>query len=711
MIGLFCNNEWLDMPPDSNIRIEMVSSLFESELLQGSYSFPFDIPRSPVNLRALSFPNTIEAINRKKKMPVQLYWHGVKRFDCLLNIQQATKSKITVNLVVDLAGLEVLDKKLPEFDYGGERFIGDTADDVVNHANAKVALSYPATDYNFPSHWNPEFYGDANPDFQQVVNRWDMTNLTFVKNVYVGPSTPTNQNTLVPWPYLQYVMKTCFLEAGYTCAGDFFTDTELQQLMIYSNYSLDDRTPRSYVRASLVTPQDVDATNGYIVNYADDTTLPNKDDFSLWSGTHYDVLYEGDYMITVYFTCLIATSTNGNIATVKIMDSTMNMIEYRDYHFPQVGIVTFSYQIPYTATPAEIGNTWWIELSAVDGNAIELTPAIQIAWVEFKNISDDIVNRYARTLNVANHVPDITFGELIKAIRNVFNLSMSIDSINKQVVINQVERNLKSVATVDLTDKRGREHTIEYTDVTGFTFGYNFPSSDNMVKDNFKTYNTGQFLGSYATYPSLPPAVNYQGKVALVKNLNKLYIATLDVSLAPVWEVYADNYYDYIVGDGDTSSKAAACPLFMTLFANISGHALMPAVKQRGQTPAFAIGADEFTDLRIMFWRGMQTNIAGQPYPHAGSTIYRHDGWPISGATRSLVWDGAEGIFEMHWKNWIAVLMRGEFVRLFMNLNIIDLLNMTEEKKRIGYLSFLLRRVSTTWGKSIGQSEVEMYQV
>jgi hypothetical protein len=709
MISIFCNGYWLDMPPDSSIRTEAVSSLFQTDLFEGSYSFPFDLPWTPSNMRSLGFPTVIEVIDRPKEWQVQLYYSGVKLYDCKLTLQKATRLSITVNLVTGLAGLEVLDKKLPEFNLGGDRYIGPDAPNMVAHANSLVTQLWPQIDYVFAPHWNPDFYGESNTAFQQVVNRWDMNAQTFLMN---DLPAPINQNCLVPFVFAAYILKQCFFEIGLSVDGDFFTDPELSQMLVYNNYALDGSNEDYNCRVSTVTPHDLLPSNGYIVQYDNDTTPPNNDVGNLFDTAlhRYDITAAAIFTITVHLVVGFSSSTMHNTIEVKLINDAGTQLAYFGVQTNESSGTTIHETRTYTATLGDIGDHFYIKATAFDDPGYELYLTVYSSWLEIKGQTN--INRYSTSINLQNHVPAITFGDYLQALRNSENLSFSINRISQTISINRTAVTLKKTPSQkeNFTGQISREYEIQYEDNGGYTFNYSFPTTDELVQDNFKEFNSGQRIDDVINFGALPsPAGDIQGKIILVLNTNKFYIAKTDPFLVPYWEFHSDNHYPLVIGNGQNAVTPACSPLFMTTFANVGGHALMPAVRQKGQSKFFSNGESEFTDLRFVIWRGMQPGNGGDLYPLASST--RHDFAGTELGLRSLRWDGSDGVYVYSWEQWIAVLMRGQFVRRFLNLDILHLTNLTEEKKRIGNIGFLFRRVSTSWGKSIEPSEVEMYQV
>lgn len=98
---------------------------------------------------------------------------------------------------------------------------------------------YPANDLVFFPQHNPGLYGEKNPAFAGVVNRYDQDDEAFKANFVDLTTEVTNQHALVPMLYVWYVLDTIFGQNALALSGDIYEDTELQQLVFYNQRTLD----------------------------------------------------------------------------------------------------------------------------------------------------------------------------------------------------------------------------------------------------------------------------------------------------------------------------------------------------------------------------------------------------------------------------------------------------------------------------------------
>lgn len=81
MIAIQIGDEYLDLPPNQRINVQLNNPLFnEDNLSPGSFSYTFDVPvgdASPKNERLLQNPSKAEAVGKKKKFDAKLLFDDV----------------------------------------------------------------------------------------------------------------------------------------------------------------------------------------------------------------------------------------------------------------------------------------------------------------------------------------------------------------------------------------------------------------------------------------------------------------------------------------------------------------------------------------------------------------------------------------------------------------------------------------------------------
>lgn len=232
MLGISIDGAFLDLFANTSIGFELNSPIFLSEstdIIPGSYSFPFSIPNNTRNRSILNSPAVIDnAAPTLSAENVEIRVHGIWLFSATAYIKQASPAGIQLYLIV--TNLESLkDRQLNEIPLGGDRSIGPDAP-----AHAKLTAQNPESyDYAFFPIYNPDFWGvEEHPGgfLAEIQNPYD-SNLNIFRE---------EDDALVAMPFcrLDYLLQQMFADQSLSLQNDFQTITELQRLYVYNNYSI-----------------------------------------------------------------------------------------------------------------------------------------------------------------------------------------------------------------------------------------------------------------------------------------------------------------------------------------------------------------------------------------------------------------------------------------------------------------------------------------
>ena len=243
--------ESIDLPPDIQITLDLVSPLFQDEIGGGSQSFNFSLPDSPTNRKI--FGNADLVLLSERVYPdfsCDLYLFGLPWMVGAIQISAAGNG-FTASLKMQESDLisRMEDQRLRTLELGGIRTITtntglDGINDMLSHANDTVANPVNH-DYVFAPIRNPDAYQGkrpAPPGGAEVHN--DYLNYyrddSFRDEVQELINATSGQCTLIPFPKLIYVIGEAFNELGEQMIDtDFWTDTEIGDLVIHSLISLD----------------------------------------------------------------------------------------------------------------------------------------------------------------------------------------------------------------------------------------------------------------------------------------------------------------------------------------------------------------------------------------------------------------------------------------------------------------------------------------
>ena len=709
MLSIRVNDIFLDLD-DTQVRYEIINSIFEQDALQSDWSFPFKIKWTDKNGKALGFANMLEVPNKKVSYRAFIYFETKYFITGNLILNGGGNNYFNCNIAGGMKALINAGTKLKDLPY----YNPGTGDGIVVLSSiTNAALDYQTADYKniiaFPPHSNPNFYGNANPDFQGIVNIVIAEDGTMPLNT---PAIGGNQYCVVPFIYLFFILETAFKESGLTPAGTFWIDTEMSKTLLYNNYSLDDNSEHGcLVKLAANQILDFDHTPG-VYNYAAlvDTVAGCYSHWeNLWTNVgHWFVLPE-DSHYSVTFTCRIwgydsYTNTPGT-GTIQIniaglygsVDTIMAS---------QIVVVALNATMDVTLTvdiPSSVGlNSIYIWCNNGDLTSNCNVTMLSGAQMVVTKIDDQIWNTMTRTVAIKNHVPDMTVEELLNEMKKWLQLDFTYDLYNNKVIVDYIETILNEPPVLDLSSKLSKDYEMVFDDTNkGYVVGYDFGSGDNLIENNFKTYDKSKLLGFYTSVDTLPAPATVND-LAIVKSTNKVMV----VSAALTWVEFTDNYFDITTGLGTTDAKTKLAPMMMysgDVQSTDPTHtrALMPAISEPGSSIMYDLGINA-ASLRVVFMRGL--NTPGAMYVYTSATNYDQLG--ASKGNYTMKMNDVDGLYlKFHEK--IITALTSAYIVMRDLLADINLLSNPKLKRKVsaGNMHWLLKSVSASIGRTIQTSK------
>lgn len=719
MIRLVKDGEDLDLS-DGTIRWETVNSLFEENVFQSDYTFPFTLPPSNKNKRLLGFLHMAEVPNKKVKFQVLLFV-GSRSIKCKLIVNGTNGKGYDASVAAGIFGLDDADNSLKGLPFDGD---GDGA---VGTVDLKPTFAYAWTIYKttdwknrvaLPPHYNPDFYGDSNPDFQGVVNRMDTVIGTMCLNDISGP----NKYTLVPFLYIHYILKTIFeTRNGLKITGTYWDDEEVSNALLYNNYSLD---AEQSVDCKVKLGEDVFLWVG------SDTVVPFRNDVSgandpggVWNnGTgKYDSAHAGDYAMTANLKFKIDLPSSFPAAVyvrIRIYSSILGMIYTNGLDGVPYDVNTIYNVVRTELVPgASFGEELYITVLPWVPSTSDRAPFILYkdeSYLEVSRYDDAVINLMNPIITLKNHVPDVTISEFLKWLKGWAEIEITINWDDKSVDLNYISETLKRPRVQDVTRFAAPNPIVLFDNKNpGFLLNYGWGTSDKLVEGNFKEFDKSLFLGFYNTKFDLPTpfAIN---KYAVVINTNKVMVAKVD-SGTIMWMEYTDYYYPIRVGDAGKLPVIDLAPMLMTDIAanEASGGtvndmvALMPTIKETGSSQLFNLGINDWS-TRVVFMRGMNgAGTYGGNYILASSSNIDING-NVCGNYKLKLQDD-DGMY-LKWHERIMLAIDNSEVYEYLILlgyGLIDYRSIVQIKN----VNYLIKNISMPLGSTIKRSVVKLLKI
>lgn len=324
-------------------------------------------------------------------------------FEGQLEILEVIGNQITAQIDSGFDEIPNFTKKLSELPLEYQ-----TVNNIYVHAETIISKQYPETNYNFPMVIYKHDTDDTGWEhFNQRLNDRNNTGYDgFVRNEVID-GVPINRNIVHPMPYLIYVLKTGFEDAGYELAGEILNDVDFKQRVIYSGSSyyhlLDEQEISLEIQG--VDYQSLEQVNGDIIgNYYLFYELPSPGTWSLLVDLEVSGMVSGQIR------------KQGNVIWEYSSGNSNGQIEYVIYfHSTDRLDLEFEFRCPPHSVIAGITLRAGVYHDE-DGNVLP----------EIKNLHE---------VNLSRAVPNMTFGDLVKIIKNWKNYDMVIEG--KQVIMNQ----------------------------------------------------------------------------------------------------------------------------------------------------------------------------------------------------------------------------------------------------------------------------------
>lgn len=373
-------------------------------------------------------------------------------------------------------------------------------DNIYEHANVVCRKRYPEVDYNFPRVvYNKDNSQSSWEAFEGFLNH--TRNGAFINNSEDSGNRVV-RNIIHPMPYLLYVLKKGFADAGYTLTGDILTDEDFLQQVIYSGKEYYKTSEQQEVN---MTPQRDSLTQQREVSgvvfgkYQSETTLDKVGKWRLVCNNAHILTHGEPFIYRVKLDGVVIRE-----GAISERQSTLS--------FTQVIAI-------------ETGGAHQLrcEFEGAWNSPIELYLNIIAQHDAQGNVIEQVINN--NEVDLKRAVPDITFGDLVKTIKNWKNYDLEIQGdkifMNRIHTENRLQmKDFRPFAIKDpkktLTTKES--YLIKFPDMDEAKF--NYPAV--LIDENGMQLSQGEQQGS--TQVNIEgyclPKVLYRGEHSCIPRKN-----------------------------------------------------------------------------------------------------------------------------------------------------------------------------------------------
>ncbi|MDO4782552.1 MAG: hypothetical protein Q4A09_04950 [Capnocytophaga felis] len=357
------------------------------------FSMPFEF-RMNADLRTkIGNYTDLNAIDLKRKHDGYHIVDGVVRKG-ILEILSVEGNLVQAQINSGFEQLPNFDKKLCDLP-----LLKKAVPNIYTHADEICRQKYPQTNYNFPRVAYPKNQNEQGwESFQQFLNH--RKNGRFLDNNETAGDI-ISRNIMHPMPYLLYVLKVGFSDAGYELQGDVLTDEDFQQQLIYSATDYFSTTNQSEETLTL---------GNFVQKYVLENTA-----FGTFSAEK-PIETAGTWRL-VCDNIPIQTYGQDFLLRIKLGDITIREVSVSE----QQKKLAFTQLLKVDSADAV---TLSIEAEGAWQTGISFQLNIVTEHTQDGNVIPKIIN--VNEINLKRAVPDMTFGDLVRTIKNWKNYDMII---------------------------------------------------------------------------------------------------------------------------------------------------------------------------------------------------------------------------------------------------------------------------------------------
>ncbi|MBO2546128.1 hypothetical protein J0871_17055 [Salegentibacter sp. BDJ18] len=454
------------------------------------YSFPFQFNIEDDLNTKLGFITDFSSSNSRKTFDGYLQLFG-EEHEAKLIIGRCQGKMVQGKIKFGFEDFPNFEKKLSELPLHKEDFVGTIQDFAANIVNQ----TWPAVDYNFPAVITDAI--DTNSEqwqyFEGLINNYQAG--VFIENEYDEVNDEqVNRNLMQPMPYLLHVLKQGFSDAGFNLKGDILEDPELKEALLvvlsdyYSNISADgqefEMLADEYDEVYLMGPAAPGWSDGVQAGIYN---------------AEIQLLEPGIYNISGSAILRVDGTIAGS--QIKINDEVIWQDlqiynEYREFYSNidrnfeisvaqgSASLKFFSEQMAYAIIDesqdpkAMIFDVTITKVAGYDANG-ELIPAL---------ITPE-------KIDLTKCVPDITFGELVKVIKNWRNYDLNISG--NDAIMNKIQNEMEAGEIISLEEFEVKEPIREFYEDKSFLLQFQEQNSDDYSFDKIFVDNAGARTSSF----------------------------------------------------------------------------------------------------------------------------------------------------------------------------------------------------------------------
>lgn len=320
-------------------------------------------------------------------------------------------------------------------------------------APTKIDKTWPAVQWNYPMVHSDVYEGAAMfEDFEGTLNK--RVGGDFVTNVPVtGENIYHNYNIVIPMPYWLHILKTGFEDAGFSLHGDVMNDERLKKTLIVPSKKIEIFDRPGAIEWFVGAESIVESPAANINIYEDEQPI-DLVGFFLAEGVVRVINRIGWLAIEIPFELRPKVWLNDTLLWQTSNQYGEYPISFVFYTDPNV-----ENKLKFKTMSMDLGANFALEL--------KITP------LTLYDENMEPINSLANlsNFNIAEYLPDKTFGEFVTATKNLVNLQMDLRNGN-EVWMNYIDNAFNDKSLIDISDYEVKSPEVVYDQNVSFLLSY-----------------------------------------------------------------------------------------------------------------------------------------------------------------------------------------------------------------------------------------------
>lgn len=431
-----------------------------------SYSFPFDFELTEELKNEFGDYLDDNAFFIKKKYKVK-YVNGNKIYDAIFYIENQEGDLLSASFKYGFYEISTWNKRISELNLEIVSNIN-----IYTHANTIINQTWPAVNYNFPQiHTNKYNIKETVwSSFLGIINNYRSG--AFIQNT-ASSTYVVNSNFMQALPYLLYVLKQGFSEAGYVLSGDILNNSLLKKVCLFADVD-------NFIIEKDVNI-DINISKDNFNNFVDVPIIGTGGSYTMFFYTsEFELKTNSKYRIKGTGKYNQHPNPSGFHASLKI-DYKTSSIFSRESSSSENGEYTFEIDELFTTdATTDASQKLTFDINTIHPIDIVFTGVLTKVLDNDEPAPPELEVEHIVDLNKV--VPNITFGKLFTEMANLFNFQ--IDSvIGNTVTVNFINDKINRNDFVDLSEKEIKKRKRTFYSDKSFLLKYNEVDSEEFKYD------------------------------------------------------------------------------------------------------------------------------------------------------------------------------------------------------------------------------------